>query len=79
MLTTALLKRLTDVGIILAVSASIAFIVIAGGNSMVAKATLGKSYTMWMNFVTRPDIVVTTILAVIVTMAVSNYNMTNKR
>lgn len=79
MITTTLLKRLTDLGIILAVSAAIAFIIIASGNSLVAKATLAKSYAMWWSFVTRPDIVVTTVLAVIVTMAVGNYNGIGRR
>ena len=79
MFTTALLKRLTDVAIILAVSAAIAFVIILSGNSLVAKTTIARSYAMWWSFVTRPDIVVTTILAVIVTMAVSNYNFTGRR
>jgi hypothetical protein len=34
---------------------------------------------MWLSFVTRPDIVVTTILAVIVTMAVGHYNAGSRR
>ena len=38
MTLTPLLKRLTDVAIILAVSAAIAFIIIASGNSLAAKA-----------------------------------------
>jgi hypothetical protein len=79
MLTTALLKRLTDIAIVLAVSAAIAFVIIASGNSLVAKATLAKSYAMWWSFVTRPDIVVTTVLAVIVTMAVGHYNAGGRR
>ena len=78
-LTATLLKRLTDIAIILAVSAAIAFIIIASGNSLVAKTTLAKSYAMWLSFVTRPDIVVTTILAVIVTMAVGDYNAGSRR
>ena len=79
MFTTAILKRLTDIAIILAVSAAIAFVIIASGNSLVAKATLARSYGLWWNFVTRPDIVVTTILAIIVTMAVCNYNVFGRR
>ena len=79
MLTTALLKRLTDVAIILAISAAIAFIVIASGNSLAAKTGIAKSYAIWLSFITRPDTLVTTILAVIVTMAVSNYNSGPRR
>ena len=79
MLTTALLKRLTDVAIILAISAAIAFVIIASGNSLAAKTSLAKSYAVWLAFITRPDIVVTSILAVIVTMAVSNYNAAGRR
>ncbi len=78
-LNAALLKRLTDLAIILAVSAAIAFIIIASGNSLVAKTTIAKSYAMWWSFVTRPDIIVTTILAVIVTMAVGHYNASGRR
>lgn len=79
MLNAALLKRLTDFAIILAVSAAAAFVIIASGNSLVAKASIAKSYSLWWSFVTRPDIVVTTLLAVIVTMAVSNYNAGGRR
>lgn len=78
-LNAALLKRLTDLAIILAVSAAIAFIIIASGNSLVAKTTIAKSYAMWWSFVTRPDFIVTTILAVIVTMAVGHYNASGRR
>ena len=78
-LNAAFLKRLTDLAIILAVSAAIAFVIIASGNSLVARTTLAKSYAMWWSFVTRPDIVVTTILAIIVTMAVGHYNATGRR
>lgn len=79
MLNAALIKRLTDVAIILAVSAAIAFVIIASGNSLVAKTSLARSYTLWLNFITRPDIVVTTILAVIVTMAVGHYHSSGRR
>jgi hypothetical protein len=79
MLNAAFLKRLTDVAIILAISAAIAFVIIASGNSLVAKTTLARSYAMWWSFVSRPDIVVTTILSVIVTMAVSHYNAGGRR
>lgn len=79
MLSPALLKRLTEVAIILAVSAAIAFVIIASGNSLVAKTTLARSYAMWWAFITRPDIIVTTILAVIVTMAVGHYNSGPRR
>ncbi len=79
LLNAAFLKRLTDIAIILAVSAAIAFVIIASGNSLVGKTTLVKSYAMWLSFVTRPDIVVTTVLAVIVTMAVSHYNAGSRR
>ena len=78
MLTTVLMKRLTDIAIILGVIAVLSFIIIATGNSLVAKATLARSYGMWVSFVTRPDIFVTSILAIIVTMAVSHY-MTHGR
>ena len=69
-----LLKRLTDVAIIMAAVAAIAFVIIASGNSLVAKTTLVRSYGMWVGFITRPDIIVTSILAIIVTMAVSHYH-----
>ena len=71
---TPLLKRATDIAIILAVSAAIAFVIIAGANSLVAKTGIWKSYAVWMGFITRPDIIVTSMLAIIVTMAVSNYH-----
>lgn len=69
-----ILKRATDIAIILAISAAIAFAIIAGANSLVAKVGFWKSYQVWLAFITRPDIVVTSILAVIVTMAVANFH-----
>ncbi len=71
---TPMLKRATDIAIILALSAAISFAIIAGANSLVAKIGFWKSYQVWLTFITRPDIVVTSILAIIVTMAVSNYH-----
>ncbi len=71
---TPLLKRATDIAIILAVSAAIAFLLIAGSNSLVAKTGIWKSYAVWLGFISRPDIIVTSLLAIIVTMAVSNYH-----
>ena len=71
---TPLLKRATDIAIILAVSAAIAFLLIAASNSLVAKTGIWKSYAVWLNFISRPDIIVTSVLAIIVTMAVSNYH-----
>ena len=69
-----LVKRVTDIAIILAVSSGLAFLIIAGANSLVAKTGIGKSYYIWLSFVSRPDIVVTTLLAMAVTMAVTAYN-----
>lgn len=73
-----LIKRATDVAIILAISAVIAFAIIAGANSLVAKVGFWKSYQIWLSFISRPDIIVTSVLAVIVTMAVSNYHGTRR-
>lgn len=70
---TPILKRATDIAIILAVSAAIAFVIIAGSNSLVAKSSLWRSYSVWLSFISRPDIIVTSLLAIIVTMAVGNY------
>ena len=71
---TPLLRRLTDIAIILAASSSIAFLIIACANSLVAKIGIWKSYSMWLAFVSRPDIVVTTLLTIAVTMSVLAYN-----
>jgi hypothetical protein len=73
MLLTPLLKRATDVAIVLAISAAIAFVIIAGANSLVAKTGFWRSYNVWLAFISRPDIIVTSLLAIIVTMAVGNY------
>lgn len=70
---TPLIRKLSDFAIVLAVSAGIAFLMIAVSNSLVSKATIWKSYAVWLNFVSRPDIVATTLLAVAVTMAVATY------
>ena len=66
-------RKLTDAAIVMGVSAAIAFVIIATANSLVAKASLWKSYAAWASFVTRSDIVAATLLAVIVTMAVTSY------
>lgn len=70
---TPLLKRATDVAIVLAISAAIAFVIIAGANSLVAKTGFWRSYNVWLGFISRPDIIVTSLLAIVVTMAVGNY------
>ena len=69
-----LVKRITDLAIILAASSVIAFLIIAGANSLVAKIGIWRSYYIWLSFITRPDIVVTTLLAIAVTMSVTAYN-----
>lgn len=79
MLTPVLLKRLTDIAIIMAVIAALSFVIIATGNSLVAKSTLARSYGMWLSFVTRPDIIVTSLIAIVVTMAVSHYGTSGRR
>ena len=70
---TPLMKRLSDAGIALAVSAAATFVIIAISNSLVAKATLWKSFDLWVKFVSRPDIVATAVLVIAITMAVSTY------
>lgn len=74
-----LLKRLTDIAIVLAIVAAIAFVIIASGNSLQARSTLARSYGLWVSFITRPDIIVTSILAIVVTMAVSHYHGGGRR
>ena len=75
----ALIKRITDLAIILAVSSGLAFLIIAGANSLVAKTSLWKSYNVWLGFISRSDIVVTTLLTIAVTMAVMAYNQAKGR
>ena len=70
---TPLVKRLTDVAIVMAISAGIAFAIIAAANSLAAKMTLWRSYNLWLALITRPDIIATTLLAILVTMAVATY------
>jgi anti-sigma-K factor RskA len=70
---TPLVKRLTDVAIVMAISAGIAFAIIAAANSLAAKMTLWRSYNLWLSVITRPDIIATSLLAIMVTMAVITY------
>jgi cytochrome c biogenesis factor len=76
---TPLMKRLTDAGIALAVSAAATFLIIAISNSLVAKASVWKSFDVWAKFVSRPDIVATALLVIGVTMAVSTYQRRSGR
>ena len=71
---TPLVKRLIDIAIILAASSGIAFLIIAGANSLVAKIGIWRSYYIWLSFISRSDIVVTTLLTMAVTMAVIAYD-----
>ena len=64
---------MTEIAIILAVAAGVAFLIIAASNSLVAKVGIWKSYAIWIAFISRPDIVATTCIAIVVTMAVSAY------
>ena len=70
---TPLMKRLSDAGIALCVSAAATFVIIAISNSLVAKGSVSKSFDVWFKFVSRPDIVATALLVVGVTMAVATY------
>jgi hypothetical protein len=71
---TPVMKRLTDIAIILGVSAGIAFLIIVSANSLVSKASVWHSYYVWLAFVRRPDTIVTTLLAIAVTMGVATYH-----
>lgn len=68
-----LIKKLSDAGTALGVSAAATFLIIAISNSLVAKASIWKSYALWLKFVSRPDIVATALLVIAVTMAVLTY------
>ncbi len=70
---TPIMKKLSDAAIVLGVSAGVTFLIIAIANSLVAKGTLWKSYAVWLKFVSRPDILATTLLVIAVTMAVTAY------
>ena len=70
---TPLMKRLSDAGIALGISAAATFLIIAISNSLVAKASIWKSYDLWFRFVSRPDIVATAVLVIAITMAVLTY------
>ena len=74
-----ILKRATDIAIILAASSAIAFLIIACANSLIAKTGIWKSYAVWLAFVSRSDIVVTTLLTIAVTMSVLAYNQSKAR
>lgn len=67
---TPLIRKAADFAIVIGVSAALAFIIIASANSLVAKVGVWKSYAVWLAFISRPDIIATTLLAVAVTMAV---------
>ena len=74
-----LVKRITDLAVILAVSSGLAFLMIACANSLVTKTGIWKSYAMWLAVISRPDIVVTTLLTIAVTMAVLAWNQAKGR
>ncbi|MGE3711515.1 MAG: hypothetical protein AB7G35_17830 [Hyphomicrobiaceae bacterium] len=65
--------------IVLGVSAVVAFLIIAASNSLVARGTVWKSYAVWQNFVSRPDIVATSLLVIVVTMAVGAWQQRQVR
>ena len=76
---TPLMKKLSDAGIVLAVSAGVTFLIIAIANSLVSKGSLWKSYLVWLKFVSRPDIVATTLLVIAITMVVTAYQRRHGR
>jgi hypothetical protein len=71
---TPIIRRASDIAIVLALTAAISFVIILSANSLVAKTTVAKSYAIWLGFITRPDIVVTTLLAILVTMGLAAYH-----
>lgn len=76
---TPLMRRLSDVAIVMGVSAGVAFLIIAASNSLVARGSIWKSYAVWQNFISRPDIVATTMLVIAVTMAVGAWQQRHAR
>ncbi len=66
---TPLMKRLSDFAIIMGVTAGVALLMIVCSNSLVSKSSIWNSYNMWLNFISRNDIVVTSVLAVTVSLA----------
>jgi len=76
---TPLVKRFRDIAIILAVIAGIAFLMILSGNSLTSKMSLMRAYSVWFGVVTRPDIVVTTLLSIAVTMGWAAYQAVPRR
>lgn len=70
---TPMIRRLSDFAIVLAVSAGISLLVVVIGQSWAAKSTVWKAYQLWLSKITQPDIIVTALLAIAVTMAVIAY------
>jgi hypothetical protein len=76
---TPLMKRLTDFAIILGVTAAISLVIIVSSNSLVAKSSIWHSYSMWLAFIGRNDIVATSVLAVAVSLAFGHYQQSRAR
>lgn len=70
---TPLIRKLSDFAIVLGVSAAISLLIITISQSLVAKATIWKSYQAWLGLVSRPEIITTALLVIAVTMAVATY------
>lgn len=68
-----MMKKLSDFAIVIGVTAGISLLIITIANSLVAKAPIWKSYALWLAFVSRSDIVATSLMAIAVTMAVAAY------
>lgn len=61
-------KRLLQIAIAVALTASAVFVLMAGNGLLQPKGTLAKIIPMWMAFVSRNDILATMILTAMVTV-----------
>ncbi len=63
-----LLKRLVQVALAVALTASLFFLVIAGNGFLTGRTTFQAGYQAWLAFVRRPDILTTMVLTAVVTV-----------
>ncbi|MBO0765753.1 MAG: hypothetical protein J2P50_14365 [Hyphomicrobiaceae bacterium] len=79
MLVPRLLKRLVQVGLSVAVTSAVFFVMIAGNGYLVGRTTLRTGFNAWLVFIQRSDILATMVLTAIVTMLVMYWQRDQER
>ena len=68
MIVPRILKRLVQVGLAVALTGAVFFLVIAGNGYLMGRTTFQAGFNTWLAFIRRSDILTTMVLTAVVTV-----------